>query len=558
MYAIVGGETASRSTDAGATWAPIGVGLPGFARRLRASPLVPATILLARDSGTDGTLWKSTDAGATFAAVGAGLPISVNAIAFHPSDAAVVYAGLNGAVGSHGVYRSTDAGATFANVERRHADHLHDRHGHRPAGPHAPLRHRGGGGPLPLDGRRAPAGRSRIRASPVSTRTTVALAPGTPSTLFVGTAVAKSGQPTGVFKSTDAASSWAPANVGLTALDVSRIAAVPSAAGTLYAGTQAGMFKTTDGGASWTRSSSGIPGTIGGFAARIGGIAVHPTDPSVVYAAAGGNKVYRSTNAGAAWLPLGSGLPTTVGDVAVDPLMPATLYAGGGDIFGGPGGIFKSTDGGDNWSLLAREAFGGWAGLITPSPTTPGTVLAVTSTTGLRNLVRSTNGGATWSDTGIEVVDLAFDPVNASTVYAAGPVSATRLQRSTDNGTTWTPIHDGLPSQVTAVVVHPTEPSTLYAGTSMGRRVPVDRRGRVLVAGEPRDHEPAGEATRDRAGWRDDRPCRPHQRQRVAGEPAGPRGARGLQRRVRRAEPRSATAEGRRSSPAVRRACRPT
>ena len=398
--------------------------------------------------------------------MGAGLPISVNAIAFHPSDAAVVYVGLNGAVGSHGVYRSTDAGATFANASA---------------------------------------------GMPTTSTTDMAIDPQVPTRLYVTAAEA------GLFRSTDGGASWAlantgvaglyatdgrsrtrgprppcsweppsrspasrpasssrptrpragsPANVGLTALDVSRIAAVPSAAGTLYAATQAGMYKTTDGGASWTRSSSGIPGTIGGFAARIGGIAVHPTDPSVVYAAAGGNKVYRSTNAGAAWLPLGSGLPATVGDVAVDPLMPATLYAGGGDIFGGPGGIFKSTDGGDNWSLLAREAFGGWAGLITPSPTTPGTVLAVTSTTGLRNLVRSTNGGATWSDTGIEVVDLAFDPVNASTVYAAGPVSATRLQRSTDNGTTWTPIHDGLPSQVTAVVVHPTEPSTLYAGTS--------------------------------------------------------------------------------------------
>ena len=61
--------------------------------------------------------------------------------------------------------------------------------------------------------------------------------------------------------------------------------------------------------------------------------------------------VFKSTNGGGNWSPVNTGLTNTyVYDLAIDPAMPTTLYAG---TWGG--GVFKSTNGGANWSTLQHR-----------------------------------------------------------------------------------------------------------------------------------------------------------------------------------------------------------
>ncbi|HQR32233.1 MAG TPA: hypothetical protein PLK30_05820, partial [Blastocatellia bacterium] len=90
------------------------------------------------------------------------------------------------------------------------------------------------------------------------------------------------------------------------------------------------------------------PGNIGG---RTRAIVIHPTTPTTMYAAGVGGGVWKTTNGGANWSPI-SDLTANlaVNSLAMDPTNPNTLYAGTGEgMFNGDAvrgaGIFKTTDG---------------------------------------------------------------------------------------------------------------------------------------------------------------------------------------------------------------------
>ncbi|MCP4662515.1 MAG: glycosyl hydrolase [bacterium] len=135
-----------------------------------------------------------------------------------------------------------------------------------------------------------------------------------------------------------------------------------------YGGT--GVFRSDDGGASWRPMGLGSSD-------RIGRILVDPRDSDRVYVAAlgklytpGGERgVYRTRDGGATWERVlnpageeGAGEMTGVVDLVMDPTNPDVLYAAAWErsrrpwefVEGGPGsGIWKSTDGGENWTRLA-------------------------------------------------------------------------------------------------------------------------------------------------------------------------------------------------------------
>jgi len=78
-------------------------------------------------------------------------------------------------------------------------------------------------------------------------------------------------------------------------------------------------------------------------------LAIDSAMPTTLYAGAPGNGgVFKSTNGGGNWSAVNTGLTATwVNTLAIDPAIPTTLYAGTGG-----GGIFKSTNGGGNWSAV--------------------------------------------------------------------------------------------------------------------------------------------------------------------------------------------------------------
>jgi hypothetical protein len=131
---------------------------------------------------------------------------------------------------------------------------------------------------------------------------------------------------------------------------------------------------------------------------RVKALAVHPTDPSTVYAGAASGGVWKSTDAGQSWRPLWDQQDTMAAvALAVAPSAPDTVYAATGEWTPGwgpgfPGtGLFASTDGGATWTqhgtLTSRRV-----AQVVVSHTDPNQVYVA----GESGLERSSDGGATW------------------------------------------------------------------------------------------------------------------------------------------------------------------
>src|SRR5215831_18298640 len=115
--------------------------------------------------------------------------------------------------------------------------------------------------------------------------------------------------------------------------------------------------------------------------------------------------------------------------LAIDPDNPATIYAGTGG-----GGVFKSTNGGDNWSATALTNSGVNALVIDPGA--PSTLYAAANGT----VYKSTNGGASWNatgPTGFGVYSLAIDPATPTTPTTLYAGSNGAVLTSADGGASW-------------------------------------------------------------------------------------------------------------------------
>ena len=124
-----------------------------------------------------------------------------------------------------------------------------------------------------------------------------------------------------------------------------------------------GMYKSTDGGSTWKHM--GLEETH-----HIGRVVLHPTNPDVVWVAALGHLysanpergVYKTTDGGKTWQKtLFVNNDAGAVDLIIDPTNPNTLYAAIWERerkawnFKGSGeasGVYKSTDGGENWELM--------------------------------------------------------------------------------------------------------------------------------------------------------------------------------------------------------------
>lgn len=116
-------------------------------------------------------------------------------------------------------------------------------------------------------------------------------------------------------------------------------------------------------------------------------LAVDPSAPETVYAGSGTSgmmpgTVFKSTNGGASWVPANNGLPSVfVRALVIDPQTPSTIYAGTGGTFIGPvfRGMFKSIDGGMNWTPLATTPGPGSVTSVAMDPQNPATLYVGTT-----------------------------------------------------------------------------------------------------------------------------------------------------------------------------------
>ena len=274
----------------------------------------------------------------------------------------------------------------------------------------------------------------------------------------------------GVFKTTDGGMTWAPVTDKYFGGTIGAIAVSESNPDIVYVGTGEspirgnvshgdGIFKSTDSGKTWAY--------VGLAESRqIGRVRIHPKNPDIVYVSALGHVygpnpergVFRTNDGGKSWKKiLFRGDSAGAFDLVLDPNNPETVYATIWHAYRTPwklvsggtqSGIFKSTDGGEHWTDITRNA-GLPAGVIgkagiAASPAKAGRVWALIEADS-GGVFRSDDAGATWTRTNSDrnlrqrawyYTQIYADPKDAETVYALN----TGMYRSTNGGKTFRPI----------------------------------------------------------------------------------------------------------------------
>ena len=184
---------------------------------------------------------------------------------------------------------------------------------------------------------------------------------------------------------------------------------------------------------------------------RVRDVAVHPTDPSIIYAASSSGGVWKTTNDGASWTPLTDyQCSLASGAIAIDPANPRIVYVGTGEPRVSSGcGLLRSDDEGLTWVNLGASQVTGsvWRVVIDPSTagSTDRTTIYVGATTGV---FRSFDSGRSFERLGVGAGDIWIDPQNPRRLYVATQpgTAGGGLFGSSDGGTTWTPLTNGLPA----------------------------------------------------------------------------------------------------------------
>jgi len=155
----------------------------------------------------------------------------------------------------------------------------------------------------------------------------------------------------GVLKSTDGGVTWSAIGLTFNVSDgekIGRLLIHPTNNNILFVGTTKGIYKTTDGGANWTHVYSGN---------YVIDMEFKPGSPDVIYASQRyySPKILKSTNTGDSWLTIKTFSSSDKRiELAVTPDAPDYIYAIVAKSNSGLRGIFKSIDGGANFTQLVN------------------------------------------------------------------------------------------------------------------------------------------------------------------------------------------------------------
>jgi photosystem II stability/assembly factor-like uncharacterized protein len=449
-----GGGEVWVSADAGATWTDRSDGLSG---QPIFSTVFAGPRLLAGGGMTFGSqylgLFASDDLGVTWTALhdDSWSLLVVNAVAVDPANPQNILAATGGA----GLNRSSDGGATWQLV---------------------------------------------VQGSAGLSVTAASFAPTDSSTVFIGATSL------GVFKSSDAAATFAQASNGISELALYSIAASPLDPDAIAAAFQGqnngGVFASTDHGATWTlqalpptryskvgfapdgtlyaissgpttvaqeglykRGSDGSWVNLGPdqgpfFESDLDVMRFSANDPNLIYlggadfgAVGFGDTVWRSTDAGTSWTKVYDGADNQkVYDIEIvaDGSDQNVVASYDGQVTAQQGGVIRSTDSGTTWNDAdtGLPDFARIPKLCQTSAATPALYLSAATTLNTSAVFRSDDGGASWSATGWDdpnlIADIACDALDADTLYIARSDLSNPVSRSTDAGVSFSAWSDGL------------------------------------------------------------------------------------------------------------------
>lgn len=490
-----------RSTDAGARFAPA---WPDDATQAMGSVAVArdGTIYVGTGEANPGGgsitytgtgVYRSTDRGRTWTNLGLRDSGAVGKIVIDPRDPRRIFVAATGSLfnpgGDRGVYRSTNGGRSWTRV---------------------------------LAGANDTTGASEVMFDPADPRRLYAVMW---DHLRQPQRRNYSGVGSGVYRSTDGGSTWqrldslAPAAADLGRIGIGAARTEP---GRLYAVVNRGetsaqtfdaFLTSADGGDTWTRlpDDPALVASQSTFAWWFGKVWVDPTDAQHVHVA--GVALMTTHDGGRTWSAEDDEVHVDHHAMAWDPRYPDRVY------LGNDGGTYRSDEGGDGgWVKATHEPYTQFYSVaITPQDPTrvsggtqdngslrswgpvrfneylggdgeenlinPSDVDNVFACFQFGNCSRSTDGGDTMeffsdrttSDRRNWFTPLQFDPNDPNVLYYGG----NRLNRSTDNGVTWTPISPDLsggPGEdtypfgtITTVAAAASDPRTIYIGTDDGR-----------------------------------------------------------------------------------------
>ncbi|MEM6541987.1 MAG: glycosyl hydrolase [Bacteroidota bacterium] len=248
------------------------------------------------------------------------------------------------------------------------------------------------------------------------------------------------------------------------------VSGVPNNSNLYYMGTAGGgVWKTTDAGSTWSCISDGF------FGGSIGALAVSESDPNVIYVGEGeqtlrgnvssGNGIWKSLDAGETWQFIGLEGSEHISRIRIHPTNPELVYVAAIGNLWKPNttrGVYRSKDGGKNWEKILYESDKAGAGDLILDPNNPRILYAATwemKRNGYRmdsggpdsKMYKSTDGGDTWTDiskySGLPkgvwgIVGIAVSPVDSNRVWAIIEAEDGGVFRSDDAGKNWKKINE--------------------------------------------------------------------------------------------------------------------
>ncbi|NND62091.1 MAG: hypothetical protein HKN48_02735 [Flavobacteriaceae bacterium] len=204
---------------------------------------------------------------------------------------------------------------------------------------------------------------------------------------------------------------------------------------------------------SWNATTHWSPGV-----GRITGIAVDATNNDHIIVGANTGGVWKTTDGGQNWTPLGDYFSNLyVYSVAIDPTDSDTYFFGSSS-----GLIYKSIDAGATWNEIA-DISNSLINKILINPDNTDIIFASSQNAGV---YRSTDGGSTWVEpvpSDIRAYDIEFKPGDTNTVY----ISGLGFHKSTDGGATFTTI-TGFANDAKMIGVSPDNPDVVYVVEANG------------------------------------------------------------------------------------------
>ena len=230
---------------------------------------------------------------------------------------------------------------------------------------------------------------------------------------------------------------------------------------------------------------------------RLSDVEMNPNDMSIAYLGAASGGVFKSTDQGVTWYPVfDTALSLSIGDIALAPSNPDIIYVGTGEANAGGGslaydgvGVYKSEDAGETWEYAGLEESRNIGRIVIDSRDPDVAYVAAMgnlfANSAERGIYKTTNGGENWENTlfisdSTGAIDVVIHPQNPDTLYAAmwerirrpnrrsygGPTCG--IYRSYDGGESWEELTNGLPTAASqkgriGIDISVSDPDIVYA-----------------------------------------------------------------------------------------------